>query len=177
METNKSELAHDLYSRLKKASRAPKAAAIRRWKEQSFSMGWLAAVDVEDLLADFDDRLWQVDQKAVAALFHIPVTTLYNRPRGRSSSVLGSTGFLLPDLIALLAGFERLGFYVDSAPWVDEHRPSLAGKEKLTGTELTVWWYPKCRHKIESVEIWSDDRNARMGLRREEKLVTARGTR
>lgn len=177
METTKSELANDLYSRLKQPRKALKVAAIGRWRDQAFSEGWLAAVDVEDLLADFDDRLWRVDNRAVAALFRVPVTTLFHRPRSRSSSVSGQGAYLLPDLISLLAGFERLGFDVDPAPWAEGHRLSLASKDRLTGTELTVWWYPQCRHKAEPVEIWPDDPPHRIWSLREERLVTPAGYR
>jgi hypothetical protein len=175
MKVEKRELAEDIFNRLKRAPTPPRAASVGRWKARALSAGWLASCDVEDLLADFDDRLWQVDQRAIADLLRIPVTTLFDRPRSYSSSVMGSDGFLLADLIALLAGFERLGFEVDPAPWVEELRPSLGRKEKLTGAELVVWWFGKTRHKSQSVEIWPDDPKLRMNCRTGEKLVTTTG--
>lgn len=157
-------IAAGIVKALKEAPRRPNPFSVARWQEKAFAEGWLSLGDVEDLLADFDDRLWGIGVREIAERHRLKVVDLYERPKSYTTTLMGIAGLPVADLVALLVAFERLGFEVDPSAWVARLLPTLKGKKRITNSELGALWYSKTRHKMEPLDVFPPEPDPRLPL-------------
>ncbi|MDB5471886.1 MAG: hypothetical protein JWR84_3446 [Caulobacter sp.] len=141
----------DVAARLAQKWKPRRFDAVEHWLTKAFSQGWLAVCDVQDLIADYDDRLWQFKFREFAERCGIGEVQFFPRPRRGEKEVWGQGRFDLSRVTALLIQIERLGFDVDAVEWVKRIRPDLLKKEYLEVHELAIFWYAEERGKLGSV--------------------------
>lgn len=146
-------IAAGIVEALKKPPKGPNLFSILRWQEKAFRDGWLPLCDIEDLLADFDDRLWGIGVRQIAERHGIRLVPLYERPKNHTTSQVALNVLPVADLIALLVVFERLGFGVDPSEWVERLLPAVKGKKLITYSEMTAIQYAKARHKDYPLDV------------------------
>lgn len=168
-------IAAGIVDALKKPPKGANQFSILRWQEKAFREGWLPLCDIEDLLADFDDRLWGIGVREIAEKHRIKAVTLYERPKTHTTTLMGLDVLRVADLIALLVVFERLGFEVNPSEWVARLLPALKRKERITGPELTAIWYSKTRHKMEPLDVFPPEPDPRLPLYGRDEFRTTTG--
>lgn len=168
-------LAAGIVKALKEPTKQPKRFSIVRWQEKAFAEGWLSMGDIEDLLADFDDRLWGIGVTEIAERHRLTIVDLFDRPKNYTTTLMGIGGLPLADLVALLVAFERLGFEVDPSAWVARLLPTLKGKKRITNSELCALWYSKTRHKMEPLNVFPPEPDPRLPLRGSDEFRTTTG--
>lgn len=117
------------------------------------SAGWATGLDIENLVVDMDPRFVDVmmnELKSLAAFLEIPLRNLCDRPAKRQSRVSYLPGLSAADTAALLIGLENLGASVDPSYLVKYVLPGLAKKKRISDSELSVVWFDKVRHKMDT---------------------------
>ncbi len=151
----KGELLDDLWRRLNQPSnlgRRPMRNEARRVGEMARE-GWVLRCDVEDLLADHDERTWGLDAFDLARAFGLAPDLVWTVHSRRQTSFVGSDRLAAADVAALLIRVERLGFEVDPTAMADAVCPTLEGRRLLTDGELTVLNWAKERHKTADIRL------------------------
>lgn len=135
---------------LQKPIRARPSYWAQRLLSQVSRNDWLHRPDIEDLLIALDARLaihGAIDVDRWVKLFGLQWTSVSTRPKARSTGVIGLDALSASEVAELLILLERCGFTTDPKPLVDLLLPRIKTKPLLTGTELTVYWYERTRHK------------------------------
>jgi hypothetical protein len=121
--------------------------------------GWVSFADIEDIICETDPRLYGINTADFASASEIPVRSFFPRPRQADKTVLGYTGFAVPDAAALLISLRRLGFSIDPQPLVDLALPAIRSRSHLTESELSVFWFNKEKDRFSGFSIGAiDDR-------------------
>lgn len=169
------DIAAGIVEALKKSPRRTDEISVFRWQEKAFHDSWLSLGDIEDLLTDFDDRLWRIGVREVAEKHELTIVHLYDRPKSYTSRLRGVGGLPIADLVALLIIFECLGFEVDPSAWVTRLLPTLKGKKRVTNSELNAIWYSKTKHKMKPLNLFPPKPDPRLPLYEQDEFHTTTG--
>jgi hypothetical protein len=127
-------------------------------------------------LYDSDSRLNlnQIDIVDLVKAFGINWELVCYRPKSRSVIVSEFDAIRVEDVALLLIIVERLGFDVDPDYLVDALLPEIKSQKKkiLSGSELEIFWFNRCRHKYAPMSLMID-RGPRGETR--EKIKTTTG--
>jgi hypothetical protein len=146
--------------------RTRKYHAEERFK-QIAKQGWAFNSQIEDVLDYLDRRLdshlFRIEDFAENIGLHW--TTVYDRPKARSTFTSGTSALTAADALFFFATLERMGFQTDASFLANLLLLVLKPRNRtlFTNGELEVFWFNKFQHKqypvspIPGRKIWWDD--------------------
>jgi hypothetical protein len=115
---------------------------------------WICRVDIEDLLEDWDSRVYRLDIFALANAADLPTRVVYRLHGNKLQRTFsGCDQIHRSDAAALMILFERLGFRVDPTEFVTAVLPNLKDIRHVTGGELAVLQFASSRHKTAALTL------------------------
>lgn len=127
-------------------------------EQELLRTGVILITEFEDLVLETEARGQYGLSRLIAALadyFAIPIRYVYFKPRYANGESLGFQGLQATDAAALLCALEDVGFCVSPERLVAKLSKPLGRKEILTGSEFSLYFYEKQRHR-QKVTLRSD---------------------
>ncbi len=144
---------------------APKSSWVATGMEDRMvATGWVSDSEFEDFLLLQDRRLDPpivVDLASLPQKLGIPRRAVFPRPERRNDDVTGYQKIATTDVAALCIWLERLGFCIDVSSLCSRIRPALEMRSHVTDEEISVLFYDKNRHRMNSVTVVAPHRRWR----------------